>query len=167
MAIYERKLLLLRGNSGSGKSTIAEQVRARARHKTALVNQDNLRRTVLKEKETEGSDNIDLIQQVVEFALERDYNVILEGILHFPRYKAMLKHLIDQCPNHYVYYLDVSFEETLRRHATKPNSHGFGEKEMREWYKPKQLSGFSGEQTIPESLSLEQTVEFILSDTKL
>jgi predicted kinase len=159
MKCFENKLVVLRGNSGSGKSIVAKMLRESGKTKTAIVEQDYLRRFILKEKENEGIDNIALIQQTVEFALDRGYNVVLEGILYFPRYGKMLKMLTEKCPNNYFYYFDVSFEETLKRHATKPNSHEFGEKEMRHWYKPNDRTGFSSEQIIPETFSLEDTVE--------
>ena len=57
------RLIIIRGNSGSGKSTLAAELRLRRERKCALVGQDMLRRVVLKEKETQGSDNIDLIEQ--------------------------------------------------------------------------------------------------------
>jgi adenylate kinase family enzyme len=161
--IYESKLVVLRGNSGSGKSTIANALREQGKTKIAIVAQDYLRRFILKEKENEGTNNVDLIQQTVEFALERGYNVILEGILYFPRYGEMLQKLVDQCPNNYFYYFDVSFDETLKRHSTKPNAHEFGEKEMKEWYKPNQRTGFDSEKTIPESFTVDEAVEKILS----
>jgi predicted kinase len=167
MALYAGKLVILRGNSGSGKSTVAERIRDQAHNKTALISQDYLRRIVLKEKETAGHDNIDLIEQTAIFALARGYNVILEGILYSPRYGTMLGRLVAQCPNHFIYYFDVPFEETLRRHATKPNAHEFGEKEMREWYEPNQLIGLAGEKIIPENSTFEKTVATILSDTGL
>ncbi len=167
MLKYQAKLVVLRGNSGSGKSTVAAKLREQARDKTALVSQDNLRRLILKEKETDGGDNIDLIQQTVEFALGRHYNVILEGILYFPRYKFMLKRLVERCPNNYFYYFDVSLDESLKRHATKPNAHEFGEKEIREWYRYLDLTNFTSEKIIPESYSLEQSVKTILEDSGL
>lgn len=164
---FYNKLVVLRGNSGSGKSTAAKALRDKSKSKVAIVEQDYIRRFILKEKENEGTDNITLIQQTVEFALDRGYNVILEGILYFPRYGEMLKKLVEQCPNNYFYYFDVSFNETLKRHATKSNSHEFGEKEMREWYKPNQQTGFPSEKIIPESFSLDDAVKKILSETKL
>src|SRR6266536_5017044 len=136
---YNPKLVVLRGNSGSGKSTVARRLREVSDRKTATVEQDYLRRFVLKEKETEGANNIDLIEQTVEFALGRGYDVILEGILYFPRYGDMLRRLVSKCPDNYFFYLDVSLDETLKRHLTKPDAHEFGEKEMRQWYKPNQL----------------------------
>lgn len=164
---YESKLIVLRGNSGSGKSTVAKLLRESSSRKIAIVEQDYLRRFILKEKETEGTDNIDLIERTVEFALSRGYDAVLEGILYFPRYGSMLNRLADKCPDHYFFYFDVSFDETLRRHATKPNAHEFGETEMREWYKPNQQTRFGNEWTIPESSTLEQTVQTILATTGL
>ncbi len=167
MKRFDNKLVVLRGNSGSGKSTVAKALRERSKSKVAIVEQDYLRRFILKEKENEGTDNIALIQQTVEFALDCKYNVILEGILYFPRYGEMLKKLVEQCPNNYFYYFDVSFEETLRRHSTKVNAHEFGEKEMRDWYEPNEQTGFSSEQTIPETFSLEDAVEKIIAETEI
>jgi len=167
MRRYKNKLVVLRGNSGSGKSTVATALRDESNSNVAVVEQDYLRRIVLKEKETEGSNNIDLIRQTVEFCLEHHYDVILEGILYFPRYGNMLKQLVEQCPNNFFYYFDVSFEETLRRHATKPNAHEYGEKQMREWYKPNQLTHFASEKVIPESFSKEDAVMKVLAETGL
>ncbi len=167
MRHFESKLVVLRGNSGSGKSTVAKALRDQGKTKIAIVEQDYLRRFILKEKETESANNIALIQQTVEFALSRDYNVILEGILYFPRYGEMLKKLVEQCPNIYFYYFDVSFDETLKRHTTKPNAHEFGEKEMREWYKPNQHTGFDSERIIPESFTIDAAVKKILTETEI
>jgi adenylate kinase family enzyme len=167
MAAYDSKLIILRGNSGSGKSTIAKRLREGSSRKIAIVEQDYLRKFVLKEKETESTDNIGLIEQTVEYALSHHYDVILEGILYFPRYGDMLKRLVSKCPNHYVFYFDISFDETLRRHVTKPNAHEFGEKEMREWYTPNQTTGFKGEQIILEASSEADTIAFIQEQTGL
>ena len=72
MKTYDSKLIILRGNSGSGKSTIAKHLREVSGHKIAIVEQDYLRRFVLKEKEKEGANNIDLIYRTVIFALSRN-----------------------------------------------------------------------------------------------
>ena len=89
MKWYASKLVVLRGNSASGKSTVAKQLREISQRKIALVEQDHIRRIILKEKDVPGGDNIDLIRQIVEFALGRKYDVILEGILDTRRYGAM------------------------------------------------------------------------------
>jgi predicted kinase len=164
---HTSKLIILRGNSGSGKSTVAKKLREVSSRKIALIEQDYIRRTILKEFKPDDVFHIDLIFDTVEFALAHSYDVILEGILNFGRYDSLLTRLIELCPEYYIYYFDTSFEETLKRHATKLNAHEFGEKELREWYKPKDLSNFKREKIIPEEYSLEQTVKTIVEDAKL
>lgn len=164
MPSYGSKLIVLRGNSGSGKSTTAKSLRAASARKIAIVEQDYLRRFVLREKDRADGDNIALIEQVTQFALARGYHVILEGILSFARYGQMLTRLRAQCPSSYFYYFDISFEETLRRHTTKPNAHEFGETEMRAWYEPNDRTGFPDERIIPESSPLPETVARILAE---
>lgn len=161
------KLIVLRGNSGSGKSSVAKRIREVSTRKIAYVEQDNIRRGILKEKETDDGANITLISQIVEFALAREYDVILEGILNYPRYGKILKALAEKYPENYFYYFDISYEETLKRHATKWNSHQFGEKEMKNWYKHRDLTNFKEEKIIPEEFSLEQTVRKIIEDAGL
>jgi predicted kinase len=53
--MYRTKLIVLRGNSGPGKSTVAKRP----------VEQDNIRRGILKEKETDDRANIALISLIV------------------------------------------------------------------------------------------------------
>ncbi len=165
-------LIVLRGNSGSGKSTTAQLLRETAikngtKQKIALIEQDYLRRIVLKEKESEGSDNIELIFQTVSFALERNYIVILEGILYSERYRAMLSKLNGIASENHYFYFDVSLDETLRRHKSKPNAHDFGEQEMRKWYKPLDLLVFKNEKTIHQEQSQQKVVSTILEYTGL
>ncbi len=163
------KLIILRGNSGSGKSTVAKALREQSKsgRKIAIVEQDYLRRFVLKEKEHDNGDNIALIKQTVEYALNHDYDVILEGILYTPRYREVIIQLLGQAPDHWVYYFDVSLKETLKRHETKHNAREFGEKEMRGWYNEVNHLGIEDEIIIPESSSLEESVGRILAETKL
>ncbi len=165
-------LIVLRGNSGSGKSTTAKLLRDTAlqngsKQKIALVEQDYLRRIVLKEKEREGTNNIDLIFQTSVFALERDYVVILEGIFYSERYREMLQELSKLSPDNYFYYFNVSLPETLKRHAFKPNAHEFGEKEMTEWYKAYDVLGFENEKVIEEHVNQQEIIDEILEDTGL
>jgi predicted ABC-type ATPase len=56
-------LVVLRGNSGSGKSSTAQELRARLGQGIAWVEQDHLRRIVLREGDMPGGVNIGLIDQ--------------------------------------------------------------------------------------------------------
>lgn len=55
------RLIVLRGNSASGKSTIAAEIRSRFGRGIAIVSQDYLRRIVLKQRDCPGGVNIGLI----------------------------------------------------------------------------------------------------------
>lgn len=161
------KLIVLRGNSGSGKSTVARRLRELSGRKIAIVSQDNVRREILKEKEADGGAHIALIGQIAAYALGIGYDVILEGILCSHRYAEMIETLSWSCAETYAYYFDVSLEETFRRHATKPNAHEFGEKEMREWFVHRDLLGRNGEVLIPEAFSLEQAADMVMGHAGL
>jgi predicted kinase len=115
------RLIVMRGNSGSGKSTVATALREASGRGIAWVSQDLIRRIILREKDKPGGVNIGLIEQVARYSLDNGYHVILDGIFYADRYGPMLAalsrdHLGVSC----FYYLDVSIEETLRRHLSRP-----------------------------------------------
>lgn len=164
----ETKLIVLRGPSGSGKSSTAKAVRAMQEHPIALVEQDYLRRILLKEKHTPNGLNIELIKRTILFALENSYNVIAEGIFEASCYGKMFEEIIQKHPkDNYFFYFDVSFKETLRRHQYKPNKDEFGENEMRKWYKDKDFLECAKEIIMPEKNTLEETKILISSASGL
>jgi predicted kinase len=157
------RLIVLRGNSGSGKSSVATEVRAWYGRGVALVGQDNLRRVVLRERDVPAAANIGLIDVVARYAISHGFHVIIDGILQADRYGAMLDALHrDHRGVSCFYYLDVPFEETLRRHATRPQAAEFGEAEMRSWYRELDLLPGGIEQVIPAANSLEETVRQVM-----
>ncbi|GAT70480.1 kinase [Planomonospora sphaerica] len=162
------RLIVLRGNSASGKSTIAARLRAHYGRGLAVVGQDVIRRDILRERDLPGATNIGLIDVVVRYALDSGYHVVLEGILYADRYGAMLQTLrADHLGSSHFYYLDVPFAETLRRHAAKPQASAYGETEMREWFRPLDLLDDGCEQIIGPDSSLEETLQRMLADTGL
>ena len=66
--------------------------------------------------------------------------------------------------NIYAYYYDLPFEETLRRHETKPNRHEFGESAMRRWWSEKDYIGIIDEKIILQEMEQEETVEMIYKE---
>lgn len=159
------RLVIVRGNSGSGKSSVALAVRSQLGRTCAVVAQDVIRRTILKERDVPGGANIGLISTVARYALDAGFHVIVEGILHAERYGDMLAALAtDHRGRTGIYYLDVSFEESLRRHATRPQASEFGPEHMREWYRERDLLGLPGEQLVPHASSLQDTVGRIISE---
>lgn len=163
------KLVIIRGNSGSGKTTVAKEVRKRIgdglSDDTMLVQQDALRRDILRERDTlDKRSTIELIELVIEFGRKQGRTVILEGILSAKKYGLMLNKLMSKFDEAYVYYFDLPFEETLVRHASKPNAHEFGEREMREWWQEKDYLGAPGEKILHENLGIDDIVREIIHD---
>lgn len=158
------RLVVLRGNSASGKSTTAQELRRWIGRGVAWIEQDYLRRILLREHARAGLPNIGLIDQTARYALGHGYHVVLEGGFYSPHYGAMLRQLIDDHAGLTgVYYFQVPFDETLRRHATKPLAKASPE-QLREWYHPGDLLGVPGELVIDESSSLDETVGRIIGD---
>lgn len=167
------KLIILRGNSGSGKTTIAKQLQQYLQprfvkdsgHGVMLVQQDVVRREMLRVKDTPGNPAIKLIEEMVLFGEKAGYDIILEGILNKDKYGDMLIQLATHFKGRVqAYYLDISFEETLRRHITKPNSHEYGEAEMKEWWQEKDYLNISNEKIISEDMPLEEILALVLKD---
>ncbi|MDG4759724.1 kinase [Micromonospora sp. WMMD710] len=155
-------LVCVRGNSGSGKSSIARELRLRHGRGCALVEQDYLRRILLRERDRPGGVAPALIGQTVRFALDHGYHVVLEGILHSSRYRPMLTALRDGHRGRSLFcYLDVSLPETLRRHLTRPQVTEFTAEFMSGIYAAHDVLGWPDELVLPESTTLEGAVETI------
>src|SRR5699024_1115916 len=91
----DSKLIILRGNSGSGKTTTALKLQEMLGEATLVVSQDVVRRDMLKVNDKEGNLSIALIKQIAEFGLGKCPFIIVEGILINKRYKNMLLDLIN------------------------------------------------------------------------
>ncbi|MEW1724729.1 AAA family ATPase [Streptomyces sp. NPDC093109] len=162
------RLVVLRGNSASGKSTVAAGLRDRFGRGLAVVGQDNLRRVVLRERDRPGAANIGLLDLTARYALDAGYHVVVEGILYADHYATMLTRLrADHRGPTHGYYLNVPFAETLARHATKPIADDVSEAQLRDWYRPFDLLPDGIETVIGADSTLETTVDRIMLDTGL
>lgn len=142
------KLVIIRGNSGSGKTTVAKGLQKKLGHGTMLISQDVVRREMLYVKDGEKPKVEELLFQLAMYGKNNCDVVILEGILNSKWYNNLFERLLKEFENNiFAYYFDIPFEETLERHKQKPNAHEFGEAEMREWWHEKDLL-----QCIPETL---------------
>ena len=163
-------LVIIRGNSGSGKTTTAREVRRRYGRGCSLIEQDYLRRVVLREHGSNRTPSVApaFIATIARAALEQGYHVVLEGILHTRQYGEPLRRLIAEHPGPTsVFWMAVSFEETLRRHRRREEPISVGAEQMRAWYTPLDVLGVSGEQVIDESSDFENTVTTILHTSGL
>ena len=162
------KLIVLRGNSGSGKSTIAKMILEElGDSKIAYIEQDHIRRIIYREKGSVDGANIGAIENLVKYSLKNNYNVILEGILHLKLHKNMLRRISKLTKQSYFFYLDIPYEETFKRHRTKKLHKEISPAKHKSWFLEDDRTNFQNEHVIDHKMSKKQIVDFILKETKL
>jgi len=163
------KLIILRGPSGAGKSTIAKALQTQSARKVAVIEQDHYKEEIFA-NDKKGSGDVRRIMLVIDclIALESGYDVILEGIMSMANYGACFDQLFSRHPEeNYMFYMDVSFEESVKRHTQRDKNTLFGEQEMKEWYELSQKSGYDIEISIPERYDAASSADLIRQKTKL
>lgn len=154
-----RKLIILRGNSGSGKTTVSKELQKRFGRNTMLISQDMVRLQMLYAKDAEA---LPLIIQLLKYGRQNSDITILEGILDSEVYESLFETAVKEYgADIFAFYYDLPFEETLQRHATKPNRAEFGEQDMRRWWKEKDYTNVIPEKTITRDMSISNTVDMI------
>ena len=157
-----RKLIILRGNSGSGKTTIAKELQNRFGTNTMLISQDVIRRDMLKVKDGENTLALPLMKELLVYGHTHSNIVILEGIMYADWYKSLFELSVKLYGAEvYAYYFDLPFEETLKRHQTKPNCHEFGEDAMRRWWRENDFSDVLNEVSITAEKNVDDIIEEI------
>ena len=156
------KIIILRGNSGSGKSTVADALQKKIGRGTLLLAQDVIRREILWVKDRPGNQAVDLLKTLVQYGAQNCAVVILEGILQADVYDDLFTLAQSLFPGQtFAYYFDMPFEETLRRHEQRTQSHEFGEEEMHRWWREKDYVPYLHEKTIDKDVSLDEIVATI------
>lgn len=158
------KVIILRGNSGSGKTTVAKLLRDASNPPAVLLSQDVFRRQIVKEKEHSGRMiSQEIMLEGVKIALASSRHVIIEGIFRASKYEEFFTDVFRLNPGQcYFFYFDIPLKETLKRHQTKPNANEFGEAEMRDWWREKDfLSGIT-EVIIDQTKSQSEALNLIL-----
>ena len=162
------KLIILRGNSGSGKTSVAKELQRQIGRNTLVLPQDTVRREMLWAKDGYDTSALPLLISLLQYGYKNNTVVILEGILNSKWYRPLFEEAVILFGTDiYAYYYDLPFEETLKRHETKEERFEFGEKEMRRWWNEKDYIGLIPEKTISKEMSLETVVNMILSDVQI
>jgi chloramphenicol 3-O-phosphotransferase len=163
-------LVVLRGPSESGKSTVARQLFERATSRVCLIQQDHYR-FIFRPAGGGSLPNAATLHRMIEHnvtaALSDGYNVILEGILSQRSYGEVIDRIFEaERSVNFLYSFDISIEESLRRNSTRAVDHpGSTEDDMRDWFPHAHPWGHHIERLIPESASVDETVRQITKDT--
>lgn len=162
------KLIILRGNSGSGKTTTAHLLRQALSPKTTmLVSQDLIRLEILNVKDFPENPSVQLIPKICKFGNNRYDYVILEGILDREKYQTMLSDLLEFFDNNtLVYYFDISFSETLKRNDQHAADHRFSKELLEKWWLDKDFLAVSSEHQLAEDLTQKEIIQQILIDLR-
>ena len=163
-----KKLVIVRGNSGSGKSSVAEKLQRHFGRNTLMIPQDVVRREMLWAHDGINTAAVPLLISLLEYGYKNSEITIMEGILNSVWYEPLFERALQlfQKENIYAYYYDLPFEETLKRHETKRNKFDFGEEDMRRWWNEKDYLGFIREKIFTEEVTLEDAVKIIVSDVE-
>lgn len=159
------KLILIRGNAGSGKSSLAHLLQEHLGENTMLLSQDNIRRTMLRAKDGPQTPTIPILIKLLSGGKEHCDHIILEGILRSDWYLPLWESIAEQFVGSiYAYYYDLPFEETLSRHQTRPKAAEFGEDSLRRWWMEKDYLTQIPETLIGPDQSLQDVCQQILND---
>lgn len=159
------KLIILRGNSGSGKTTVAKELQKKFGRNTMIISQDMVRREILKVNDGPMTEALPLMQELLIYGKNHSEITILDGIMYADWYQPLFECAIREFGSEiYAYYFELPFEETLRRHQARPKSNEFGEEEMRGWWREKDYIGFVKEDVITAEETLESVVERVYRD---
>ncbi|MEW4354932.1 kinase [Streptococcus pneumoniae] len=155
-------LVIIRGNSGSGKSSLAQALQDHYGRRTLVISQDNVRRTMLREKVEPDNLSISLTETIARFGYEKDLLVIIEGFYETAVYGEMLERLRTLfAPRVFPYYYDLPFEETVKRHATRDKKDDFTAADMKRWWVEKDYLGWEEEEFLTAEVSLEMAMKRI------
>ncbi|MCI8827197.1 MAG: kinase [Lachnospiraceae bacterium] len=161
-------LIILRGNSGSGKSSVAKALQRKFGRNTLVISQDIIRREMLWVCDGEDTLALPLLTELLRYGNAHCKYIILEGILNADWYRPLFELAIEIFKDKiFAYYYDIPFEETLKRHETKDKKFEFGEKEMRKWWNEKDFIGIIPEKVLKQEISFEEAVNIIFRDISI
>lgn len=157
------KLIIIRGNSGSGKTTVAKKLQEEFGSNTMLISSDMVRLEMLNVRGVQGAiQSKDLMIQLLRYGRRHSEITILEGILPTDDYRELFEAAVEEyAENIFAYYYDIPFEETLLRHQTKPDHDRFGEIEMKRWWREKDYLDIISETKLNKEQSLKEVTELI------
>jgi hypothetical protein len=160
----EPRLIVIRGNSGSGKSSVVEGIRTAYGRGIAYIEQDYVRRIIFQELDDPDGANIELIGRMARHALARGFHTVVEGIMPTVRYGRDVGRAR---PRPRRALLLLSYPVRRNRSPARDKASAFTADDMADWYRPTDLLEQPRETIIDESSSLAATVQQILRETGL
>ncbi|MGT2934558.1 kinase [Streptococcus castoreus] len=159
------KRIIIRGNSASGKSSLARALQNALGENCLLLSQDKLRREMLLAHDGFDTPTISLILNLLDYGQQHCDYIILEGILKADWYQPVWEGIAERFQGKiYAYYYDLPFEETVKRHASRQKALQFGEESLKRWWQQQDYLKLIPEKRLTAKLSLEEVEHLILED---
>ncbi len=109
------KLIILRGNSGSGLSDVAELLQVKFGRNTMVISKEDVRYKMLWVSDGENSEAIPLLKQLLKYGSENSETTILEGDMFTGYYSSVFDYAEQVFDKVFAFYFELSFNEALRR----------------------------------------------------
>lgn len=159
------KLIILRGNSGSGKTSVAKALQEKFGENTMLISQDTIRREMLRAKDGADTKALPLMTELLKYGRRNSPVTILEGIMvaewYMPLFETAIKEFGSEI---YAYYYDLPFGETVARHGTRDKRNEFGAEDMRRWWVEKDYIKVIPEKIFTKEIGLDEAADIIFRD---
>ena len=154
--------ILIRGNSGSGKTVLANCLQNHFGYQRCLLlHEDLLRLDILHVKEKKTAPTASLIELMVEWGKQYYPIIILEGILPKRIYGAALTKIIHEFgAGAFVYYLDISFAQTAKHNEEKESP--FSLETLEKWWLEQDTLGEKERKLT--SATVKELAEQVLTD---
>jgi predicted kinase len=163
------RLIVIRGNSASGKSTLARRVQKEASMPVAVIEQDYFRHDLFGSAwgDVEYHARSALMVAMTLQLLRSGVTVILEGSLPSKWFTEVLRAIQKEWHGEvaaFCYVLEL--EETVCRHQTRDKRTHFGEETLREWYSERDPIEGLHEDILDKAVTLDHAVQRVLNAIK-
>lgn len=159
------KLIILRGNSGSGKTSVSKALQEKFGENTMLISQDMVRREILHTRDGADTKALPLMTELLKYGRRNSPVTILEGIMVAEWYMPLFEAAVEEFGSEiYAYYYDLPFEETVARHGTRAKKTEFGEEDMRRWWVEKDYIKIIPEKIFTKEIGFDEAVDIIFRD---
>ena len=162
----QTKLIILRGPSSSGKTTVMNELKSRSPRRVATVEADIFKHKILHSQDGSKELTAKLCSDVIRRLLVSGYDVVAEGLFSAKYYKNVFDDIESAHPhdNHF-YYFDISLAEVIRRHSMRSKSTEFSSDYVAELYKKTSPLEHMQERRIDDHMLIEQIIDMIAAET--
>lgn len=126
MSKKPKKVIIMKGLPGSGKTTVAKALQIDSPNEYKRVNKDDLRMMLDDGRHTKGNENfvLEVRDFIIKRSLELGYKVIVDDTNLHEKHLARIKALVDGEADVEVKFIDTPLRDCISRDALRPKPVG-------------------------------------------